>query len=124
MSNPVDLAKYIKSNNLSNKPTFNWWVKQTLSKWARIITKFKTKRNKGKIKFGIKVPDKVEEALELDYMNVDKLWQEAIPDAADQPPIGYTEITCHLIVDVKMDLTRKARYVAGLPHRPPFIYDL
>ena len=34
-------------------------------------------------------------------------------DADDQPPIGYTEITCHLIFDVKMDLTRKARYVAG-----------
>ena len=31
----------------------------------------------------------------------------------EQPPVGYTVITCHLIFDVKMDLTRKARYVAG-----------
>ena len=28
-------------------------------------------------------------------------------------PVGYKEITCHLVFDVKMDLTRKARYVAG-----------
>ena len=28
-------------------------------------------------------------------------------------PVGYIEIMCHLIFDVKMDLTRKARYVAG-----------
>ena len=31
----------------------------------------------------------------------------------DSPPVGYTEITCHLIFDVKMDPTRKARYVVG-----------
>ena len=28
-------------------------------------------------------------------------------------PSGYTEITCHLIFDVNMYLTRKSRYVAG-----------
>ena len=29
------------------------------------------------------------------------------------PPVGYKQIRCHLIFDVKMDLTRKARFVAG-----------
>ena len=28
-------------------------------------------------------------------------------------PVGYTGIRCHIIFDVKMDLTRKARFVAG-----------
>jgi hypothetical protein len=28
-------------------------------------------------------------------------------------PPGYTEITCHMIFDIKMDFTRKARFVAG-----------
>ena len=52
------------------------------------------------------------------------LWQEAIAKEInnsrvsvlvhdERPPIGNTEITCHLIFDVKIDLTRKARYVAG-----------
>jgi hypothetical protein len=27
--------------------------------------------------------------------------------------VGYQEITCHMVFDVKMDLTRKARFVAG-----------
>ena len=31
----------------------------------------------------------------------------------EQPPVGYTKITCHLIFDVETDLTRKARYVTG-----------
>ena len=34
-------------------------------------------------------------------------------DRNNHAPVGYKEITCHLIFDVKMDLTRKARYVAG-----------
>ena len=29
-------------------------------------------------------------------------------------PIGFKKITCHLIFDVKFDLTRKARYVGGV----------
>jgi hypothetical protein len=28
-------------------------------------------------------------------------------------PIGYKWIKCHMIFDVKMDFTRKARFVAG-----------
>ena len=68
----------------------------------------------------------VEEALRSDLEIGNNLWQEAIAkeitnsriafqilEADEQPPVGYTEITCHLIFDVKMDLTRKARYVAG-----------
>ncbi|GFH48973.1 Blackbeard [Chaetoceros tenuissimus] len=31
----------------------------------------------------------------------------------DKPPPGYNEILCHLVFDVKLDMTRKARYVAG-----------
>ena len=27
--------------------------------------------------------------------------------------VGFQEIKCHMIFDVKMDLTRKARFVAG-----------
>ena len=36
-----------------------------------------------------------------------------ILEADEQPPVDVTEITCHLIFDVKMDLTREAKYVAG-----------
>ena len=34
-----------------------------------------------------------------------------ILEANEQPLVGYTEITCYLIFDVKIDLTRKVGYV-------------
>jgi hypothetical protein len=34
-------------------------------------------------------------------------------DEGDRAPIGYKEIPCHIIFDVKLDFTRKARFVAG-----------
>jgi hypothetical protein len=39
--------------------------------------------------------------------------------------IGYQEIRCHLVFDVKMDFTRKARFVAGghLTKTPASITD-
>ena len=33
-------------------------------------------------------------------------------DKNNHTPVGYKEITCHLIFDVEMDLTRKFRYVS------------
>ena len=34
-------------------------------------------------------------------------------DRDDHAPVGNNDITCHLILDVKMDLIRKSRYVSG-----------
>jgi len=31
----------------------------------------------------------------------------------DTIPIGYQWISCHMVFDIKLDLTRKARFVAG-----------
>ena len=62
----------------------------------------------------------------MDYENGDMLCQEAIAkemnnsrvafqvlDHDESPPIGYTEITCHLIFDVKIDLTDQKGKVCG-----------
>ena len=78
------------------------------------------------MKFEIKVPATVEEARLFDADNGDKLWQDTIHkemansriafkvlEEGESTPIGYTQIMCHLIFDVKLDLTRKARYVSG-----------
>ena len=35
-------------------------------------------------------------------------------DRDNHAPFGYKEITCHLIFDVKIELTSKARYVVGV----------
>ena len=36
-----------------------------------------------------------------------------ILEHGENEPVGYEHIACHLIFDVKMDLRRKARFVAG-----------
>ena len=38
-SNPVQLAEYAMSNEISDEPKFSWWIKETLSCWDRIISK-------------------------------------------------------------------------------------
>ena len=54
------------------------------------------------------------------------LWQTAIEkewknsrivfkllERGEPPPVGFKDITCHLIFDLKLNMTQKARYVAG-----------
>ncbi len=68
----------------------------------------------------------VQEALKLDEENGNTLCYDAIQKelknvqvafkffADDEPiPIGYKQIPCHIVFDVKMDFSRKARFVAG-----------
>ena len=68
----------MKSNGLSNEPTFCWWVKLILKRRDKIISKFKTKKREAKMKFGIKVPTTVEESIMFDSENCDTLWKVAI----------------------------------------------
>ena len=81
------------------------------------------------MKFGLKIPQSVDEAYELDKENGNDMWAVAIKKEMDsvqefktfqilkddeRVPVGYQEIKCHMIFDIKFnDLRRKARYVAG-----------
>ena len=78
------------------------------------------------MKFGVKVPLTVEEALSIDKQNGNILWQDGIEkemknshiafevlDKNAYVTVSYTEITCRLIFGIKMDITQKARYIAG-----------
>lgn len=134
-SNPVEVAEYAVANNIHEEPAFKWWVKDTLRKRDRIISKVKAKYWRTTHKFGIRVPKSVDEALQLDKENGNTLWYDAIQkemknvriaftvwddgDVSDarkgQKLVGYQEIRCHMIFDIKMDgrFTRKARFVAG-----------
>ena len=125
-NNPVELAEYAVANQIQSEPAFKWWVSYTLRKREAIISKVNSRFTKKNVKFGIVVPRTVEEALQLDRRNGNDYWEKAIRkemdavevafrfnDIGENPPPGYKKITCHLIFDVKFDLTRKARYVAG-----------
>lgn len=124
-SNPVEVAEYAVANKIAEEPAFAWWVRHTLRRRDRIIKKVKTRYWRRTHKFGIELPKTVDEALRIDLRTGTDFWTKAIEKEMknvmpafefrddNTVPIGYKHIDCHLIFDVKTDLTRKARYVAG-----------
>jgi hypothetical protein len=135
VSNPIELAEYAVANCIAEEPAFKWWVSHTLRKWNRIILKVKSNYWKTMHKFGCKLSHSVAEALEIDRLVGTDLWTWAINkemakvkvawEACDdltpeevragkvRDMIGFQEIGCHIIFDIKMDFTRKARFVAS-----------
>ncbi|KAI2502057.1 Reverse transcriptase (RNA-dependent DNA polymerase) [Fragilaria crotonensis] len=133
-SNPIQLAEYAVANRLQEEPAFKWWVAETLRTRNRIIAKVKKRYWKTSHKYGVRLPHSVQEALQIDKETGTDFWWQAIQkemkkvmaafefDDALTPEqvrsgksiyVGFQEISCHIIFDVKMDLTRKARFVAG-----------
>jgi hypothetical protein len=123
-SYPIELAEYAKSNGIADEPAFAWWVPHVLRKKDRILAKVKTKYWKRTHKYGIRLPKSVKEALEIDRATGTDYWRKAIDkemknvrvafEAMEdgKPPVGHKEIGCHMVFDVKISLTRKARMVA------------
>ena len=135
-SNPIELAEYAVANRIQEEPAFKWWVSETLRMRNRIIGKVKSRYWKTSHKYGVRLPHSVQEALQTDRETGTDFWWNAIQkelkkvmvaleyDESVAPQqireglakgnyVGFQEIKCHMIFDVKMDLTRKARFVAG-----------
>jgi hypothetical protein len=135
-SNPIELAEYAVANQIVEEPAFKWWVSNTLCKWNLIISKVKKKYWRMIHKFGCTLPHSVEEELEIDRLTGTDHWQRALnrerclrknvawnardnttPDEIQsgkvKDMIGFQEIGCHIVFDIKMDFTRKARFCAG-----------
>ncbi len=132
-SYPIQIAEYTMANKLANEPAFNWWVHTVLRKRNRIVAKVK-RYCQTTHKFGIRLPQTVAEALANHQTRTD-FWQKALRKdmnkvkvawtAADgvspkqaqtgkeSSMIGYQEIQCHVMFDVKVDFTRKAWFVDG-----------
>ena len=134
-SNPVEIAEYVTAMGLQDEPAFAWWVPYTLRKRDRIIASINTRVRKRNHKFGIKIPTSAKEAIELDRVNGNTLWQDALAKEMyevgvafkilhehETLPVGYTRSSGHIIFDVKMDFTRKARWVKD-GHRTPDLED-
>jgi hypothetical protein len=133
VSIPIKLAEYAVANRIAEEPAFKWWVSHTLRKRNCIISKVKSKYWKTTHKFGCKLLHSMAQALEIDRLAGTDLWTWAInkemakvkvawearddltPEEAgkERDMIGFQEIGCHIIFDIKMDFTRKVRFVAG-----------
>ena len=126
-SYPVQVAEYAVANKIAEEPAFNWWIKYVLKKRDRIISKVKSRYWKKMVKYGIKLPHSVKQALQFDRDSGTTFWRDAITkemknvmpafqilEEGETPPIGYKHIDCHMIFDIKLEgLVRKARLVAG-----------
>ena len=134
-SNPIELAEYAISNHIDDEPAFKWWVSLVMRKRNRMVNKVKKKYWRTTHKYGIRVPKTVAEALQLDKENGNTYWADAVAKEMGKAKVayvpiegvtpeevrlnkvdqlrGFQEIKCHIIFDVKMDFTRKARFVAG-----------
>ena len=106
-----------------------------IRKRNQIISKFKSQYWETTHKFVIRLPKTTEEALQIDKITGTDFWRNAINkemsmvkiawkvddihtlsearEATATAFVGFQEIGCHLIFDVNMDFTRKARFVAG-----------
>jgi hypothetical protein len=126
---PVQLAEYATQNKISEQPAFAWWTKYVLKKRDRIISKTASRYWQKTHKYGVKIPKSVKEAMQIDKENGDTKWWDAIIQEMGNVrpafqvhegtkadlPIGYQQIKCHMIFDVKMgeNFRRKARLVGG-----------
>ena len=125
-SQPVEVAEYARARGIDKEPAFEWWVPHTLKKRQVILSALKKRIRKTTHKYGIEIPTSVEHAFELDRKNGNNLWKDALEmemynigvafeilEDGKTAPAGYTKVSGHLIWSVKMDFTRKARWVAG-----------
>jgi hypothetical protein len=96
-SNPIELAEYAVANRIAEEPAFKWWVFDRLAGtdlWTRAINKEMAK-------------------VKVAWETRDDLTPEEVRAGKARDMIGFQEIGCHIIFDIKMDFTRKARFVAG-----------
>ena len=123
---PIHTAKYAMKHDLQDEPAFRWWVRQALKREKYMLKAVKTRYARRTHKFGIQLPQSVEEALAIDRATNTTFWFDAIQkemknvrvafkflEKNERVPIGYKWIKCHLVFDVKMDFTRKARFMLG-----------
>jgi hypothetical protein len=130
-AHPVEVAEFSKARDIADEPAFAWWVPYTLRKRDVILSKVKARIRKTTHKYGIEMPLNIDHANRLDRENGNSLWRDALakemtevgiafevlPDGQAAPPT-WKKVTGHLVWDVKMDFTRKARWVLD-GHKTP-----
>ena len=136
---PITCAAYASRNNLLDTPGWKQFrrLAKNDKKMSRMInqSKLRQKRHSPIYKFGFQVPRNHAQAMELDALNGNDRWQQAIGVELGQiddyntftdkgkalfdkagkvvnAPAGYKKIRVHFVFDVKHDGRHKARLVA------------
>jgi hypothetical protein len=130
-SNPVQVVEYVTARNIADKPAFAWWVPSVLRKRDVIVSAVTSRVRKTSHKYGIELPTSVKNSIEIDRKNGNTLWQDAllkemgnvcvafeILGPGMKAPPGWHKASGHFVFDMKMDFTRKARWVKDR-HKTP-----
>jgi hypothetical protein len=123
-SYPIELAEFTKARGIANEPAFAWWVPHTLRRSNAILSSVKARVGKKTHKYGIEVPTSVAHAKELIRINGNTLWIDALKlemhnvgiafevlEYGERTPEWWKRAIGHIIWDLKMDFTRKTRWV-------------
>ena len=97
-----------------------------LRKRKHIIKQLKTRYHQCTEKFGLELPKTVKRALEIDEETGTTFWHDALRKEmgniepcmkvlceGEQPLPGHQFIHTHIVFDIKMNFTRKARFVTN-----------
>ena len=130
-SYPVEVAEFVKARGLQQEPAFAWWVNHTIRRRNAILSAVKARMKKKTHKYGIEIPRDVAHARELDEQNGNTFWIDALEkemynvgvafeilEDGARAPKGWNHVTGHIVWDLKMDFTRKARWVLD-GHKTP-----
>ena len=74
----VQIAEFAVARDIDDEPTFKYWVPFTLRKRDMIIASVNSRVRKTSHKYGIEVPKSIEHALQLDAINGNTFWRDAI----------------------------------------------
>ena len=120
---PIEVAEFDKARGIADEPTFAWWVPYTMRKRDLILSALKSFVRKTTNKYGIEILTIIKHGHRLDKENGNNFWRDAnstkihnagvafeVLPYGQNPPVGWSEVTGHLIWYVKMDLTCKARW--------------
>ena len=123
-TNPVQVAEFAVARGIQDEPAFKYWVPFVLRKRDRIVAAVNSRVRKTTHKYGIEMPRSIEHALQLDAINGNTFWRDAIDKEmsnvlvafellrdGERAPVGWSKSSGHIIFDIKMDFTRKARWV-------------
>ena len=112
------------TRELDKMPAFAWWVPYTLKKRDTIIASVQQRIAKTTHNYEIEIPTSWKYAQEIDTKNSNHLWRDALAkemknvgvafdvlENHQNVPVGWAKATGHLVWDVKIDFTQKARWV-------------
>ena len=86
----MESAEYVAVQRINKEPAFNWWVNKMLRKLDRIIRKIGAwKLRKPNMKFGIEIPQNMDEAQELDAKSGNTYWQDTIKKEYNNVKVAF-----------------------------------